>query len=133
MSLLFKLQNIGFALSVGTLGFLAVNVEPAKAQRLDTIHNNGNSAKAYCQSKLNQRQMNHFWGSTQERTDTKGRKYTRIYGYILHNNDAYSAYKLEVYGNTVRGNYFAGCRKGSWVDIKTEYEWCSLRCVLQWH
>ena len=32
MSLLFKLQNIGFALSVGTLSVLAVNVEPAQAQ-----------------------------------------------------------------------------------------------------
>ena len=33
MSLLFKLQNIGYAISVGTLSVLAVNVEPAKAQQ----------------------------------------------------------------------------------------------------
>ena len=34
MSLLFKLQNIGFALSVGTLSVLAVNVEPAQAETI---------------------------------------------------------------------------------------------------
>ena len=38
MSLLFKLQNIGFALSVGTLSVLAVNVEPAKATPNCDIH-----------------------------------------------------------------------------------------------
>ena len=35
MSLLFKLQNIGFALSVGTLSVLAVNVEPAQSQEVN--------------------------------------------------------------------------------------------------
>ena len=39
MSLLFKLQNIGFAISVGTLSVLAVHTEPAKAYGLDaTCH-----------------------------------------------------------------------------------------------
>jgi len=36
MSLLFKLQNIGFAISVGTLSVLAANVEPAQSQQFET-------------------------------------------------------------------------------------------------
>ena len=57
MSLLFKLQNIGFAISVGTLSVLAVNVEPAKANPNDPNYDWHGNAEALCQKIFQGRTM----------------------------------------------------------------------------
>lgn len=108
MTLTNKLLHIGFALSVGTLGFLAVNVEPAQAQRLDSVHNSQNSAKTYCETMLKLRNMNHFYGSVEDLVDHRGTNNgVQVRGYILHEGNVYSVGSLFLNPNkTVRTNEF---------------------------
>ena len=56
---------------------------------------------------LNTNELNHFWGSVEERKDTEYKKYTRIWGYIIYNNDVYSVGKMDLYGDkSIRKNFF---------------------------
>ena len=99
---------------------LSLMAGEAQAQRLDTIHNNGNSAKTYCESKLAQKEMNHFWGETEAWDEN-----TRITGYIIHNNDVYRVGTLKVTkgGRVFDNNFCDDVRKVSRLDEqKSEYQ-----------
>ena len=134
MSLLFKLQNIGFALSVGTLSVLAVNT-PAKADISGDYTTQGN-VQTYCETMRDQDKHNHFWAlrgfdGVNSYTGIDHNKYTKnnkLSMYMVYKGYVYHVGGLGLTNNQVTQNTVCkNIKKLQPVNVEQQ-KWADVRC-----